>query len=543
MLICSRVRVTLPGSVLAVVLAVVPAPARADGLPRFTGYTRPGFPTGPAGGPEARATAANPSDPRSPIGATVYFRVFDLKDGDPGDPWATGIKNLTGSFVPGSASLGRGSDKLDRAARYLYLYQVINDSGRPAQIKSTAIRLLAPPYLITSWGYFAPKKDDTAHGLGFSMAFDLRDEAAAKGKPVLVPLSTAHPGVADPTYRNPAPYFDAPHSYGMASILVDNTPRRLADAVDAEDRGRVPQQVLLQSVANFEGAPNWLVRDNVQVNPLVGYEPAGLPVSGLYNPLYTPLTPSFPVAPTEALEQAPAVAAYWSDEPLLPGQRSTLFGFTSNYPPVYEDVRLRGSPVIGRAATPTSLGVPSAVLVVDGQVPTPAAWEAAGSPGCGGPSVGALSGPLAGIGAGGGLLASGGFGGFGGVGGFGGIGGVGGGFGGGTSGGGGNASGNGNPQQGQAQNQTPPPPTVITTPSSPPTPNVTVSVNQSQNQAQAQAQAQWQAQLQAQAQAQSQSQNNNTNVVPEPAAWLSALLGLLVLLLLRRHLGLGPATA
>jgi hypothetical protein len=522
---------------------------------------------GPESAPEARRVAPDPSHPHTAIGATVYYRVFDLSDGDPDDPWGTGFKRLTDILVPGSASRGRGSDKLDTAARYLYLYQVINDSGRPAQIKNTAVRLLVPPHLVTSWGHFAFKKGDAIRGIGFAMEFDLRDAKTPKAKTVMLPVSAEHPGVVDHIYRNPAPYFLAPHGYGMASILIDNAPRPIAEALDAEDRGRAPEKVLLQTMANFEGAPNWLERDQVQVHTLLPYEQLTTPFSGLYNPYYTPLNPLIPspcspvvaqgsalgglttgvstssLAP-EALWRAPAVVAYWSDETLLPGQRSTLFGFTSNYPPVYEDVRLWGNPA-PPVVPPASCCCLRAVLpVIDGEVPTPAAFEGGLPLASGGPSVGALSGPLAGIGAGGGLLQSGGFGGFGGLGA--GLGG--GGLGGGT--GGGNGSGNGNNQQAQNQNTTPSIP--FPAPPTPSTQNATATVSQNQPQPQAQAQAQLQGQLQAQLQGQLQAplhipaprpnQDNNQNVVPEPAAFVPALLALPVLwLLIRRHLRLSTA--
>src|SRR5262249_16052255 len=147
----------------------------------------------------------------------------------------------------------RGSDKLDTTARYLYLYQVINDSGRPAQFKQTAIRLLVPPHLITSWGHFAQKQGaGVGRGVGFSMDFDVRDPKNPQGRNMIIPVSTEHPGVSDHTYSDPAPYIRAPRgTYGVSPILIDNPVRPVADDPAAEDRGREPERVVLETVYNF----------------------------------------------------------------------------------------------------------------------------------------------------------------------------------------------------------------------------------------------------------------------------------------------------
>jgi hypothetical protein len=592
------------------VLAVVPAPARAEGLRKFTGYTRPGDPTGREGGAEARPVALDPNDPHTPIGATVYFRVFELSD-DSADPWGTGIPNIDKEFIPGQASRGRGSDKLDTTARYLYLYQAINDSGRPAQLKSTAIRLLVPPHLITSWGHFAIKEAGATRGVGFSMDFDVRDPKNPQGRNMILPVSTEHPGVSDHVYRDPAPFFNAPTGrYGVSPILIDNAVRPIADSSEAEDRGREPERVVLQTIANFEGAPSWLEKDRAQLVGLLPYTRVLTPFSGLYNPNYNPVNPAsyapapfssvLPAGPAsaggvggtmlpaaygiggyanpgvataygpmgyaspglgmaygtagggvvaasggatippfsaEALRRAPAVVAYWADDPLLPGQRSTLFGFTSNYPPVYEDVRLRGNPVPPFRPVAPGPDVRPAILAADGQVPTPVAFESMPA-GVGGPSTGSLGGLPANIGAGGGLMRGGGAGGGGMGGAFMPFLGAGTGAGGGTGGGVGGGTGTGTTTPttattttgrrgalSQAQTLTGFPFTVSQSSGNQ---SVTVVVAQ----AQAQAQQQQQQQQQQQGQKQHGHHHHHHQVVPEPAAFIPAVLGLPVLLLL-----------
>src|SRR5205085_647785 len=77
---------------------------------------------------------------------------------------------LLDAFVPGRDSDGRSSPGFDRNARYLYLYQTINDMPQAADaVRSTSV-LLFDPALLTSWGHF--------RNLGFFAA-----EGAAADRP------------------------------------------------------------------------------------------------------------------------------------------------------------------------------------------------------------------------------------------------------------------------------------------------------------------------------------------------------------------------
>jgi hypothetical protein len=528
------------GGALLLGLTFASSAAWADELPKFTGYTRPGVPTAPPGAIKME------SGKGGPLGATVYFKVFELSNLDESDPWGTGLTNLDRLFVPGQASRGRNAEKLDTSARYLYLYQVVNDSYREGQVKSVAVRILVPPHLITSWGHFAEKK---GKGVGFSMVFDNPDPKNAKAKNLTLPVSTTHAGVTDDIYRDPAPYFAPPKPYGLTRIQLNNKP---APLTDGEDPGREPERVVLQAMYNFEGAPNWLEKDRVTLPSAPGARLA-LPNGNLGNPYYNPASPLMQMGMgslgtsaaslSEALRRAPAVVAYWEDEPLLPavnanrpGQRSTVFGFTTNFPPVYEDVRVRGN-VAAAVKAPEAPAADTSVanLRADGEVPTPVALEQA-IPRLG-HALGGLGGPIGQVTAGGGLLRGGGFGmgggGFGMIGGFGGgLGGFGmGGFGGGSS---GNGNGSSSQQQPQNQNQAQ---TLFPFPLG--TQPVNVSVQQSQSMSQSQNQSQSQSQSQSQNQSQSQKPGDGGHhgqVVPEPAAVISALLGVpAALLLLRRR--------
>src|SRR5205807_2262580 len=88
-------------------------------------------------------------------GLTVYFMVVDRKKGprgQEGDAWNMGIKDFDKSFV---AAADSDDKKLDHKARYLYLYQVVNDRpGSTVDIVQISIRLRVDPRLLTSYGYF-----------------------------------------------------------------------------------------------------------------------------------------------------------------------------------------------------------------------------------------------------------------------------------------------------------------------------------------------------------------------------------------------------
>ena len=174
-------------TLLVACLLAVPS-ARADALKAYTGYTRPGF--------TAEERAAKPvavGAVKTAFGATVYFAVLDGKDGPPGDTWGTGVKDFDTMF---SAGLDSPNRTLDTSARYLYLYQVVNDSGRDSAVLQATVRLLVDPRAITSWGHFAAKKDNKTQGVGFAAAFD----------GMVLPVSASHQAVDDPTYRDPAPH-------------------------------------------------------------------------------------------------------------------------------------------------------------------------------------------------------------------------------------------------------------------------------------------------------------------------------------------------
>src|SRR5262249_22222815 len=133
------------------------------------GYTRPGKPDDRKKGGILVSPALNPDYKGPVMGGTIYFAVFE-RTGAEGDTWGTGIEDFDIKFVEGRSHKDTFSPVLDTKARYLYLYQVVNDRGlyqwdgatfaalrdqvRNEDVGSTWIRLLVDPRYITSWGHF-----------------------------------------------------------------------------------------------------------------------------------------------------------------------------------------------------------------------------------------------------------------------------------------------------------------------------------------------------------------------------------------------------
>jgi hypothetical protein len=547
----SRVLLVLGG--LAAALAVLSAvPARAEPLDKYTGYTRPGT---PAFDPEQKPiTPTSPKEEREGLGVTVYFKVLDNSEGVLGDVFGTGYKDFDEVFVPGREALGaRNSPKLDGTARYLYLYQVVNDSGRDSVMSTVGVELIVPPEKITSWGHFAVRKPNLpARGLAFTY-----DAGEARGKRAVRLVSQEFPGVTDKRYQDPAPHYPPPHegTYNMSPMLLDNI--RGADE-ESLDVGREPEAVLLvpNVTIHRKSRPPAARRTAGTFVPLGSpYLPSpltGYPSGGLY--LSNPF--AFPVLTEESYQEERrglAVRAFFRDDPLKPGQRSTIFGFTSDLPPTFDLVRWSGRPtqkiqlgeeeefIAFRQDAAPPAGPPGDTLAAEGSVPTPIGGAPAAPPAA---PIGTLGGLPPGGGGGGG--------GFGGVP----LGGVGGGFASPTSGigsaagggsGGGNGNGTGLPNtstQGQNQNQ---PQTQSQNTGGPSqggqTQYVNLSVPVTANQSNQQSQSQQQRQRQSQRQKQSQNQTTTQEVIPEPAAVVSALLGLPMFFLLGRRLRRGKTAA
>jgi hypothetical protein len=529
--------------------------ARADGLEGYTGFTRPGSPA--AKKTNVRAVSVS-KDPK-PLGGSILYMVYDRGDGKEGDIFGTGIKDFDEKFMTGVKS-----PKFDKSARYLYLYQVVNDhpdSQNESGIQQVNIRLLVDPQYITSWGAMGkappdPKKPHVGgEGVGFTSLFiDPKDKSQK-----VIPVSTHHKIAPSVKYQDPAPPVPVKDGFGHGPISLNVRP---VDASEG-DLGKIPD-VSLEMAANFEGAPRpdlseitKKALDTGRVSLDDSYRGRlGTPMfaassdrsypgvsgfgPGLYGPnVYAPERRTYPLLAAaydddyhQRRDRYPAIRASFST-PLLYRSRSTLFGFTSNLGPTYEVGRVLGNPLgVGFVADNTA-DERKPTLAVDGEVPTPVAFgqETGGAAASG--FVGGLLSPQGGFGGGGTGTTGGGAGGIGAAPNSGG-----GGSGGGQSGGGGT--------QGQTPTQTQgqTPTTTTTTNSTPPNVSVTtgnISNTNQQQQQQKQQQQQQQQQKQKQKQQQQQSQMCNchqNNIVPAPPALLLGLLGSpLFFLALRRRNG------
>src|SRR5205823_3281832 len=127
------------------------------------------------------------------IGVTIYFMVLDRKTGRKGgygDSWGVGIRDFDATFVSGR---NNDRERLDADARYLYMYQIVNDrEGTKAAVKDVTVRIVVDPRLITSWGHFRLRGQDkdakAVKGVGFTM--DFLDPKEKEEKYVVRPIST-----------------------------------------------------------------------------------------------------------------------------------------------------------------------------------------------------------------------------------------------------------------------------------------------------------------------------------------------------------------
>lgn len=120
-------------------------------------------------------------------GGTVYYHVFENTGLHDGDSFETGLSGLEQLFNPGDSRTEGASPRFDRKAKYLYLYQVVNDRSldprefakvieKPAKddavslavsvektvakiyrddIASFSLKIHVDPLYITSWGHFS----------------------------------------------------------------------------------------------------------------------------------------------------------------------------------------------------------------------------------------------------------------------------------------------------------------------------------------------------------------------------------------------------
>jgi hypothetical protein len=291
---------TLLGVLGGLLLIPGSAAVKAEVLKEYTGYTRPGSPSDRVVGSKL-IYAALEEDGKNGIGGTVYFMVLSLDRGHVGDPWATGLTDLNKTFQPGIDLQGLSSPGLDTSARYLYLYQVVNDRKTLTPIQSQSIRLLVHPAEITSWGHFP--------NLGFSIP----------GKNgVMTPVSAVIQGVADTNegkmYQEMAPAIKEPLAYGLRAIRPSKpaAAKEKKEEVD-RDPAREPDHVMLMV--------NWDVEEEFVAGPRHAFT---------------------------------FVASWNPDNVLKPTERSPIFGYTSNLPPTHTKTGKKGPVMKGGGIRPAA---------------------------------------------------------------------------------------------------------------------------------------------------------------------------------------------
>jgi len=505
-----------------------------------TGYTRPGAPPDTINKDgKVRPVAWDPDFTGKLIGGTIYFAVLE-RTGNEGDSWGSGVDGFNDRFVEGKSFRNNYSPGLDKEAKYLYLYQVVNDRGldppsegvvpagfppkdlRSLPIAGTALRLIVDPRYITSWGHF--------RGVGFNATVPDRDrkgdirEAADKTPEILPIAFSSNPSILSELpyhkYLDPSPAYplrELRDSFGLGSAGLNlRASSAYAELLkkkkaDAKAVSHFEENMLQSAVQAKEPDFVQIIYSGSQ------FQEGTQPATGILGGMARPVDPTEIVPHTDT---TPAVAIFRADwrganNNVKLGFHSVVYGFTTDLPPTDEPIRiedpeaaLKGAGVldgIRPAADGLAPGVVPALAagVAPGMAPTPVPAPASATPVAGGAGAGLLGGGP--IGVAGGMPMGGGAGAFGGarppI-----MGGGGGGF----FGGGGAQD----QQQPQDQNQTG---------------SQIINVNNSQSQSQNQSQQQQQQQQQ------SQQQSIDQGVIPEPGAIILALLGLPGLWLAQRR--------
>jgi hypothetical protein len=310
-------------------LCLLPAASRASELADFTGFTRPGSPGDTVSGDKVVPAATDAESRRTALGGTVYFTVLERSGNASDDPWGTGLPDFVKSFRPGVDFSGKSSNALDTGAKYLYLYQVVNDRHTAVPIQSAAVKLLVELQDLSSWGAF--------EGVGFATSAPAKGD---KDRPRIRPVSFSNIVAAsalEKAYMQEAPPVVSGPQLRLVPVPTERGaaappkgPNPFATLVwDALDPAVRPREVMLLAGSDFRGSPS--------------------------------------------------VRAIWGTAGLPRDSRSTVFGFTSNLPPTLEPVRLRATRVDAKGleirpaaiapADPTD-PEPGGIMAT-GQAPTP----------------------------------------------------------------------------------------------------------------------------------------------------------------------------
>ena len=158
------------------------------------------------------------------IDGTLNVAVFQRQSND-GDIWGTGFSGLPGELSKGSGVAGAGSPALDTSARYLYVYQLLNDGVSLQTIGSVGITVKNA----TSWGAF--------NALGF-----VDDQGLVKaGNPL-----GNDPGAFDSTFN--------PSETGSVHLGAVSPAAVAITSVELAPDGAAPGQASFRAVWSSSGA-------------------------------------------------------------------------------------------------------------------------------------------------------------------------------------------------------------------------------------------------------------------------------------------------
>lgn len=347
----------------------------------LAGYTRPGTPPDKVSEDgKIIATAFGDANMKKfkILGATIYFAVFKNM-GEEGDTFGTGMPHFDRRFDAGRSFKDAYSPRFDKKAKYLYLYQIVNDrflnphitevkgANKEGQIRNPlfdpelkadvtasiprtenihqfALKLLVDPRFITSWGHFrdsgftADVVDVDNSGKPVKEVVDDGKKKVERTRAIrlafsyLPAITTKLPYPAYHEMAKPISLGDLEKGFGVGSSSLN-----LKESKAYNDLKQVAGQIGKDNV-KWAAFVDRLIKsadarrdpDFVQVN----------------YPTINPNDPNDPAIPGPDHRHFVDEVAYstfrvtWlPGKSLKQGERSVLVGFTTDLPPVFAPVR------------------------------------------------------------------------------------------------------------------------------------------------------------------------------------------------------------
>ena len=328
------------------------------------GYTRPGTPDDIVTSDNKIIPVNQGFEKKAILGATVYYAVYENKNRE-GDPFGTGFPGLEGAFVAGQGNTG----KLSTQAKYLYLYQIVNDRGidpvgevtkdgirfaanpgsgdlKSQDVGSFNLKLNVDPSFITSWGYF--------RNVGLALAGEQRDStgkivAASNNGPEKIRLAaSANPSTIAkleglPAYTRQAKAYDFSRN---VEVSLDKSNLGLGSLATTKE--------LSQKKANKTALASW------EESALSSATQGG----------QTPDSVQL-VTVSDKGKDGGVFRAEWTNSQLKLGQHSVVFGYTSDMPPVNEPIRIMNPAATAKKDLVKAAGIDEEG-VAGGEAPAPA---------------------------------------------------------------------------------------------------------------------------------------------------------------------------